>query len=151
MIRLEPVETDAQAEHMRRIRNSVRHFMTRNQNFISWRDQHLWFNSVYLPQFNEGVMEAFLARSGDVLVGYGIVAVKEGRQWITGAISASSRGRGLGRQLFEQLTLKACENSPDVWLEVLKTNKRALSLYLSLQYSVVDEYDRLLVMRKSCD
>lgn len=132
------VRTLRQAMQMRAIRNDARHFMTRDQTRIRIARQVKWFYNVYKPMLSEGLWECFLATDGRFVVGYGQVRKMHGKWWVTGIIKKEHRGQGYGRKLFAALTANAARRSPGgaVWLEVLKSNIRARTLYESLGYSM---------------
>lgn len=140
------VETLAQAEILRGVRNVCREFMTRNQNYISQEQQIKWFESL-----DRSIYQPYLVYTNDSQVlGYCVIALIDGLPWLTAGLLPEHRGRGLGGRVFQTM-MNWCwaNNYPCVMLDVLKTNVSAHGLYLKLGFVDVEETDRVWVMR--CD
>lgn len=130
---------------MRRIRNDCRQYLTHNSLYISEDEQRAWFQSTYLTELSRGTFRAFLARY-DEPCGYGIVRTQDGRAWLTGGLLPQHRGRGLGRDLFLFLRDYALLTYGNAWLDVFRSNGRALALYTSIGFVISEETDQLCVM-----
>lgn len=146
--RIVPVRTLRQALRMRAVRNRVRQFLTHDQSQIGVVRQAGWFLREYRTGLRAGSIEAWLVTTGrGRAVGYGIVRWDRGRWWVTGALVPEGRGVGLGRRLFEFLTLDALSRGRgEAWLDVLDGNGRARRLYESLGYREVERSAGIVVM-----
>jgi len=120
-------------DFIRHVRNSVMLNMTGNNQFIGYTQQQKWFDTLDHDNF-----KVFLFWVDDYPVGhpagYGIVRQEGGRVLLTGALVEEFRGKGYGRQLFTLLTRFAIKRWGSASLDVLATNKPALSLYKSLGF-----------------
>lgn len=130
--RLKPIENFWDALIMRKIRNEARLFMTNDTSSISIFRQLKWYFKTLKPQQTKGDMLGFLFESDGQDVGFGLISVKEGKYFLTGAIKESQREQGLGKKLFAQL-VKSVPSSV-VWLEVLDSNTVARKLYEALGF-----------------
>lgn len=116
---------------MRGIRNECRTFMTRNTDRISIFEQLRWWYSKRDPSTTYLLLFFCTDGKETSAEGYGIVT-REG--WLTGALRARSRGRGLGRRLFEYMTELVLARGGIPQLEVRRSNQKAMKLYESLGY-----------------
>lgn len=119
-----------------KIRNEVREFMTRVQTEISEDEQLKWFNTRKENHFHLYAVEV-----EQKVVGYGLLSLdthtrSRGRSnaALTGAVTASLRGKGYGRLIFSFLLAEAYILDAAPWLEVLTTNNAAISLYHELGF-----------------
>lgn len=82
------------------------------------------------------------------MLGLGMLGVREGRSWITRlGVLPASRGRGVGQILMERLILESQRRGlPEVWLEVIKGNTPAHTLFSKLGFELTRE---LIVARRA--
>lgn len=137
------------ALRMRNIRNEVRNYMTHNTDRIGLFEQLKWFEETYKPAEARGEMQGFLLWHEQEPVGYGLITLREDQYWVSGGLTAASRGLGLGEYLFTYLTRYARFrlDAPEVWLDVRADNERARRLYEKIGYKPVEETEELIVMR----
>lgn len=122
-------------EEVRKIRNSCRFFMTRDQAHITREQQRQW-----TPPTNWRV---FLLALDDESIGYGLIRHQEDGDWLSGGLYPGFRGKGMGRELFTGLIARCGRPM----LEVLEMNLPALSLYLSLGFEVMERKDGVITMK----
>lgn len=143
---LQPVRGLTDALRMRTIRNEVRLSLTHDTSEISVLQQVRWYYGTYRPRYAQGTMRAYLLWANGTARGYGLMRFETDRWWLTGALVASVRGRGLGRTLFEELTFYALAWSGAAWLDVRRDNLPARKLYASMGFRVTEERGDILVM-----
>lgn len=147
-LELHPIGSLDDVEAMRQIRNGVREFMTHNRDYISPEQQEDWYFDTYMELNGEALMYAYLARFEGRNVGYGIIQTIDEKKWVTGALTHAVRGRGLGEDLFRQLTDTVHEMGyKECWLDVLAENERAYNLYRKIGYCAVHNVNGLIVMK----
>jgi ribosomal protein S18 acetylase RimI-like enzyme len=115
---------------IRQIRNENREFLTGNDKHIGWLEQaYFWLrqNPLY---------SLYVGKILDAVVGYGAVRLDERKAWLTGVVSEDWQGEGLGRQMFTFLSTVAPK---PVYLDVFRSNIKALTLYRSLGFVVVSK------------
>ena len=116
MIVAKQVITLEQAQLVRIIRNTVRHYMTQHTTFISSEDQSSWFNLVV--KGNDSIHLYLYYDEYDSIVGYGMVNKGYG----TLALLEEFRNKGYGTQIYKHLhslynPLKIdiyCDNNPSL-------------------------------------
>jgi GNAT superfamily N-acetyltransferase len=135
-LKLKPVavESLAQVENVRLIRNACRAYMTRHTESIGPAQQVEWWthldrstNKLFIYDV-EGQEEGIVWRAD---AGYGLCRLIGDGWWVSGGLGAEWQGKGLGKQLFGHLlsvTGKPC------WLEVLEHNTRAYNTYKRLGF-----------------
>ena len=128
-------------EQLRLIRNECRLFMTNNQKEISVTQQEKWFN-----ELTEDVMP-FLVINSDKFIGYAVIKIDGNETLLTGGLIESFRGQGYGRIIFQKLIDLSIEINKIPTLNVLKNNERAIKLYSSLGFKVINENDKIYIMR----
>lgn len=120
---------------VRKIRNECRLFMTNYTNEISISNQLKWYFNVYKNENKKGNIETFIFKFNNKNAGFGLIQKKSNNYWITGGLSESQRGRGLGEKLFLELLNRIPSN--EVWLEVIDTNIAAKRIYAKLGFKKV--------------
>ncbi len=85
----------------------------------------------YVHTYDVSLADSFVAKSGDVLFGLGMLGVRENRTWITRlGVLPSGRRQGTGQALMDALLNRTTTLGIDtVWLEVIKGNKPAHTLF----------------------
>lgn len=143
---LKQIETDGELQQVRVVRNECRLFMTRNTKEISEIEQRAWYclldkqkNKIFLLlKFEHGVIMS--------VAGYGLVRQEGGVVVLSGGLTESCRGQGVGEILFTQLIEEAKKFNQPIWLEVLKTNINAHKLYEKLGFENIGEKDDIIIM-----
>jgi GNAT superfamily N-acetyltransferase len=130
-------------ETMRQIRNLCREFMTGNTKVIEPGEQQIWSRSV-----GPHLQPYLYLYPPAVYVGYGLRRwdAEQRWWWLTGALVAEYRGRGLGQTLFEHL-LATSAPEPTA-LEVRITNLPARRLYEKLGFTLRQTREDILVMTR---
>lgn len=148
-VTLHRVVTPTQALAAALIRNECCQWMTGNSRKRSVGSQLKWFSA------KPANLDLYLVFDGETVnpVGYAVIQLKggtwkDGAWWLTGGIAAHKRGQGYGKALFQYL-IAACGMgvNGDIWLSVLKTNRRAISLYKKLNFVTKKTTKRLFVMQ----
>ncbi len=129
---------------LRKIRNSCREFMTRDQSYIGILRQFIWYFKVYRPREKKGLMKYYLWPLRKKIIGYGLIEIKKGKKWISGGIIPSYRGKGQGELLFHSLRTQCGDTT---YLEVLKTNILAIKLYKKLGFKTIKKRNYKLIMK----
>lgn len=132
-------------EQARRIRNSVRMFMTNNTEYITKEDQIEWYNGLDHDKLR---LFLYYIDGTAVCAGYGIINTSETEfPLLTGAILEHHQGYGHGRTLFSKLidiSLKDYYHRPE--LDVLESNEKAIKLYKSLGFTEIERLDETIFM-----
>ena len=140
--RLRPVETAAEALAVALIRNECRRWMTHNTHALDVKQQMDFLNHELrrrrpAPRFCLLIVEGRRAPEDWIPMGYAVLRRDRRRLWLTGGLATPFRGQGHGRWLFTTLLRLAEVADWEPWLEVRKSNRRALRLYQSLGYAEV--------------
>lgn len=148
-ISMHEMRTQEDAAAMMAVRNEVRGFMTHNQNEITEQEQREWFAETYTPARWRKQMIGFVAMLDAQPAGYGLISERDDRMWVSGGLVEDARGKGNGRKLFHFLTefTHGYLKHDEVWLDVQRGNDRAIQLYRSLGYMVMEDSADLLIMR----
>jgi ribosomal protein S18 acetylase RimI-like enzyme len=101
----------------------------------------------YIQCYDVDLTASWVAVDGSIVLGLGMLGIREGRAWITRVgVLPSGRRRGVGRKIIEALLATAKKrNLGTVWLEVIKGNAPAYQLFRS---SGFEETRELLVARR---
>ena len=127
-------ELEHYLEYLRKTRNDSKHYMTRFRGEITSEMQKSWYDSI--PENVNPYVFVVCSEKGVIYypAGYGTVNIEDGSAMVTGVISQSERGQGLGRKLFVALVEEAKKIAQRVSLEVLETNTIGISLYESMGF-----------------
>jgi ribosomal protein S18 acetylase RimI-like enzyme len=139
---LEHVTSYEEAYTVALIRNECREWMTLDREVLDVKRQ---------KEFYEGLKDRrniflFIVREHAEPCGYAVMQIEGKRACLTGGLALPYRGKGLGRQLFTMLIANAQRRRLQPWLEVLKTNERAIGLYKSLGFKTVGSDSRVMLM-----
>lgn len=146
---IKPIKTANEAEQLRELRNTVRSFMTHDQDLITEKRQQTWYQETYKPQNADAKLFAFLGTLASEVVAYGIISCRDGEYNLSGGIREGHRGQGLGKEIFSFITDYTLENLADtVYLDVFEDNSPALSLYLDLGFIETGRADGVIKMEK---
>lgn len=132
---LVPIKNILDALRVRNIRNECRGYMTNDPSSISVFRQMRWYYGLYKPEHSKENLTCFLFTTGGKNCGFGLVRKKSGKYLITGGLTSSERGKGLGKVLFMKLI--DAVPSQEVWLDVLSSNIVAKKLYTELGFREV--------------
>ena len=143
------VTTPTEAEMLRVIRNQCKDFMTRTTTEITFEQQQEWFKTAY-KKYELYLVYAVEYGACIVDAGYGLIHLNEGEYLLTGGLVPSYRDKGLGSNLFKFL-IDNCNKQLPIRLEVLKTNVRALKTYEKLNFTTVNENERVYFMEYKYD
>ncbi len=101
----------------------------------------------YIRCYDVDLSASWVAVDGGIVLGLGMLGIREGRAWITRVgVLPSGRRRGIGRKIIEALLATAeRRNLGTVWLEVIKGNTPAYQLFISKGFKETRE---LLVARR---
>lgn len=143
------VTTEAEAEMLRGIRNECKDFMTRSTAFITKDQQTEWFKTA-AEKYDLFICYEVAAGAVIVDAGYGVIHKNADESLLTGGLLPQYRNKGLGQNVFQYL-IDQCDRSKPIRLEVLKTNKRAFSVYDRLGFIVMSEDDRIYNMEYGYD
>lgn len=119
------------------IRNECRKYLTGNRRAISASEQLSFYSNI------PARFSLYMVRVMGIPCGYAVIRGTDDGDCLTGCLIDSFRGRGWGRVMFSRLV----EMADKPILNVLKTNKRAVNLYLSLGFKVYRKTAKLLYMR----
>ena len=132
-------------EAIAEIRNSVRHYMTWDQSVVDPKKQWRWYKSL-----NPNENRLYACVLDDECVGYGMITLRHGCFWLTGAIKPNYHGMGFGKALFHHLIqqCKRWDPSKEIWLDVWEWNDRAVKLYIKLGFELMGSAKRGVLRMK---
>lgn len=140
-----PIINHEQVEELRKIRNSCKDYMTRNNKEITGEEQISWFNSLgndiklfLLSEVYHGIIL--------IHIGYGLLKIENDKILLSGGLHETSRNKGVGKLLFEKLIYEAEKYNLPIMLEVLSNNIRARKVYESLGFKYSDLDKEILTM-----
>lgn len=101
----------------------------------------------YINRYDVDLSASWVAVSGSVILGLGMLGIREGRAWITRVgVLPSGRRQGTGRAIIDSLLASAAERELEqVWLEVIEGNEPARQLFVTSGFEQTRE---LLVARR---
>jgi ribosomal protein S18 acetylase RimI-like enzyme len=148
---IRPATTWEDALAIRKIRNSLREFMTRDQEPKTVTQQRVWWAKT---QRNRSTRLLVMENDKDV-IGYGVLRYQTKLQWdgdhdrslLTGAVITPYQGLGYGRMIFSHLVCESYIHKHTPWLEVFPTNARAQLLYKQLGFVETQRTDDLITMK----
>lgn len=123
------VQTPAEVERVREIRNACREWMTYDTHEIGTDEQESWWNA--------GERDLYLFDN----VAYALITERDGKKWISLGVLPEHRGKGLGTRIYEFL-------SQNVFAEIRTDNVASRRSAEKAGYRVVSESEGLVVMRK---
>lgn len=134
-ITAEVVETLAQAQELRRLRNKCRLSMTRDTRRVGRDAQREFFGSQIAP----GAVRAFLLRRDAEPVAYSLLRAAEGCWWLSCGVAGAHRSKGYGTVVVRLATTAGLDTGLPVRLEVWADNERAVHVYEKAGYVVASE------------
>lgn len=133
------VQTDADVETLRQIRNFGRQWMTRDSGEITADAQRAWWASAC----HDPSMDVWLFSEASTDIGYGLVRLESGRLWCSLAVLPQFHQQGYGTAIYRWLAL---HETQDVWAEILADNTPSLRAALRAGYTLASAYDKLAVL-----
>lgn len=133
------VQTDADVETLRQIRNSGRQWMTRDTHEITPEQQRAWWDAL-----DHAGTKVWLFSESATDIGYGLVRLEQPlRCWCSLAVLPRYRGQHYGTQIYRWLALS---QAGDVWAEILADNTPSLRAALRAGYTLASAYDTLAIL-----
>jgi GNAT superfamily N-acetyltransferase len=133
------VQSGVQALAVALIRNECREFMTNDTSALDVGRQLEFYRKLQKPKSASTLYIMFTAHECFVPCGYGILKRGPGRKvCLTGGLAKPFRGQGLGKALFQGLINIATKKHLRPWLTVLRSNQRAVRLYLKLGFKITE-------------
>ncbi|MCA9972848.1 MAG: GNAT family N-acetyltransferase [Anaerolineales bacterium] len=101
----------------------------------------------YVHIYDVSLTHSWVALAEDVMLGLGMLGLRNGRTWITRlGVLPSGRRRGTGQAIMDKLLAQSeALQVPTVWLEVIKGNKPAHTLFRKCGF---EETRELIVARR---
>ena len=124
------------------------------KEIISWDTNHYCFlNKEIDPDLSFLFEEHFLMQIDDILIGYGsifFIPINK-KSYIAFIINKKYRNMGFGSQIIEYLVnyIKKEKNCDEVVVEILKKNKKCISLIEKLDFDF-DYFDDEKIVFKKC-
>ena len=140
------VNSENDAETLRKIRNECSGFMTRNTSEISFAQQQVWFKNLDTVTNKLFLLHEVYHGVAALVIGYGYIRVEDETVLLTGGLVESSRGKGYGQFLFNSLLLNSKKFNLPIKLEVLKSNMVAFSVYNKIGFRVTGDNGKIIKM-----
>lgn len=121
------VQTAAQLERVRQIRNACREWMTRDTREIDPDDQVSWWNAAE--------RELYLFDG----VAYALLTQREGETWISLGVLPEHRGKGLGTRIYRLF--------PTAHAEIRADNAASRRAAEKAGYMLIEDRGKTVVMR----
>lgn len=129
-MRFKMVESLGEAMHVRVLRNSCRLDLTNLRNHIGFLRQLHWYFKEYLDQSKaENYRLYLLYDEQNSPLGYGALALQNGKLFITECVGPAHRGRGHGLVILQKLIQIGAEEKRDLVAEIWATNAPSLALH----------------------
>lgn len=137
-MKVKEVQTIEDAQIVRRIRNSVRQFMTRDKREISSAQQVEWWDTR-----NPSALRLFLYYdSFNDPVGFGMLTIdNEGRWWGTLAVTPESQNRGYGTEIYRHLISLVSV----LYIEIFADNESSWRAAQNAGFKMEDVRDKVIV------
>ena len=131
--------TEWDAEVVRVIRNTGRHWMTRDTREITYDQQQAWWKT--------HTARIWIGRVAETDVAYGLLRASEGRWWASLAVLPRYQGQGYGCETYRYL---AAATDQDVYAEILADNVPSIKACLNAGFQIAYAMDKhaVLVHRK---
>lgn len=127
---------------MRKVRNTCRGFMTRDQSKISRLRQLWWWLN------RPSTTRPYVLEIDWKIVGYGLLVVDPPRGLLSAGLLPETRGQGLGTVIFRFLSEEAEDSGLVPWLEVLESNEAGRRVYEKLGFVEVSRDDNTIQMKR---
>lgn len=146
-LKFKEVKTVWDVLELRRLRNECRSFMTHDQRKISVWGELRWFYDTYKHWEETGYAKAYLVCWQSTPVAYGFIRNLKIEPILSGGVSKQFRGWGFGEKTFRFLLKQARgKDKKKVVLDVLETNKPAVSLYKKLKFKETNRSKGIIYM-----
>lgn len=110
------VQTTADAECVRQLRNAGREWMTNDTHEITPEEQQNWWSHINPTQVHLWLYD------NENTVGFGMLRWEDNRWWLTLAVHPLWRGKGFGTSIYQHLR----QQTPEVWCRILENNIASL-------------------------
>jgi len=127
---LKLVDNLREAMQVRELRNSCRDYLTNNRAHIGIGRQLFWYFRYYRNAKATGKYRLYIWYDDrGVALGYGALALDDGKLLITECVATKHRGRGHGSSILDRLVRIALEEKRDLVAEIWATNEGSVALH----------------------
>lgn len=127
---LKLVDSLGEALQVRRLRNSCREYLTNHTAHIGVRQQMLWYFQYYRTAKQTQKYRLYLWHDDrGVPLGYGALALEDGKLLVTECVATKHRGLGHGGSILNRLVRIALEEKRDLVAEIWATNEGSVALH----------------------
>jgi RimJ/RimL family protein N-acetyltransferase len=127
---LKLVDNLKQAMQVRTLRNSCREYLTNHTAHIGIRQQLLWYFQYYRNAKQTEKYRLYLWYDDrGVPIGYGALALDDGKLLITECVATKHRGLGHGGSILDRLVRIALEEKRDMVAEIWAMNVGSVALH----------------------
>jgi RimJ/RimL family protein N-acetyltransferase len=129
-MRFKMVESLREAMKVRKLRNSCRAHLTNSTNYITLLGQFRWYFKDYVAARRMASYRLYLLYDDrNSPVGYGALALRNGKLVITECVGPKFRGLGYGLLILDRLIGIAVEERRDLVAEIWAINVPSLALH----------------------
>jgi len=128
------------------LRNKIKDSLTHDKEDIDPSNQANWYLNV---KKDCDKLYAFTNLKTKEVIGYGFIQYIDNVPWLTGALDPEFQGYGYGKQIFQSLIerIRSTSSETPIFLDVLKSNYKAVNLYFKLGFKIISEQNELYIMR----
>lgn len=131
-----------EAQLVRELRNQVRSYMTRNNEFITPEQQEKWFHSFRNDFYNQH-MHLYYNKYG-CFVGYCYLKRDlNGLIWGSLAVKPEFQGKGIGTYIYKDMI----SSYKNVYIEIFADNAESLSAAQRAGFKTLSVGDKIVVMK----
>jgi GNAT superfamily N-acetyltransferase len=136
-MRFKVVDSLREAMQVRRLRNECRAQLTNSRDYIGVLKQSHWYFQNYRSAKKAAHYRLYLLYDErDSAVGYGALALNDGKLLITECVGLAYRGRKYGRVILDNLVHVASAEGRDLVAEIWATNVSSLALHRSAGFAL---------------
>lgn len=134
-------------QHIRKLRNAVRNFMTSDRSIISEEQQFSFYRLTYAGQDRDHVDIYMHYSQWGSFVGYSLLTRRGDKWYGTLAVDEEFRGQGYGTAIYKHM--QAC--AEEIWLEIYSDNRASFISASKAGFTIDGLNDGRLIMvwRKS--
>ncbi len=127
---LKLVENLREAMQVRTLRNSCREYLTNNRDHIGILQQLRWYFGYYCPARRTARYRLYVLLSKERSpLGYGALALRDEKLFVTECVAPGHRGEGYGRIILRYLTKIAAREQRDLVAEIWVSNNPSIALH----------------------
>jgi L-amino acid N-acyltransferase YncA len=135
---LKPVDSLREAMIVRSLRNSCRENLTNHQEHIGVGQQVHWYFWSYRRSKRSGSYRLYLLyNDAGSVVGYGALALRDRRLYVTECVGRDHRGLGHGRSILAELMSIASQEQRDLIAEIWAENQRSIALHVRAGFTLL--------------